>query len=312
MKFFFVFFFFLGSILELEAKECKNIDGVALANHLKEDLLIRIEILNNKYNITPCLAIIQVGNNMASTAYISSKKRKCEEVGIIFLEYNLKDEVDEKIIIDLINELNHDEKIHGLIVQLPLPKKFNQSYILQNISPQKDVDGLHPLNLGKVFSDVKGGFIPCTARGCISLIHSVEKNIIGLNAVIIGASNLVGKPLAHLLLKEGATVSLLNSKTRNPEVLCSQADILISAAGIPFLVNKNWVKEGVIIVDVGINHLLNKDGNHYLVGDVDYKSVYEKAKAISPVPGGVGPMTVVSLLENTVLSAEKGISTPIR
>ncbi len=237
--------------------------------------------------------------------YVASKKRQCEEVGIRSFEHALRKNTKQQTIVDLIHSINEDPEIHGLIVQLPLPEGFDRKMILQAISPEKDVDGLHPLNLGRLFCDIKGGFIPCTPKGCLRLIHTVQKKLEGLKAVIIGASNLVGKPLALLLLQEDCTVSILHSKSKNLARICATADILVAAAGAPLLVKKDWVKEGAIVIDVGINHLVDKQGNSYLTGDVDYESVHKKTKAITPVPGGVGPMTVACLLENTVIAAER-------
>jgi len=284
--------------------KAKNIDGRSLAIHLKEDLVKRINVLEREHNIRPGLAIIRVGDDQAGQVYVASKKRQCKEVGIRSFEHVLPGTIEPEGLLDLMQSINEDPEIHGLIVQLPLPKKFNSPEIIQTISPQKDVDGLHPLNLGKLFCDIKGGFVPCTPKGCIKLIHSVQKDLKGLKAVVIGTSNLVGKPLAHLLLKEGVTVSLLNAKTKDPKSLCSQADIVVAAAGVPYLVQGDWVKKGAIVIDVGINRLVDGQGKPYLVGDVDYDAVSKKAKAITPVPGGVGPMTVACLLENTVIAAE--------
>ena len=250
------------------------------------------------------MAIIRVGNDPASQVYVASKKRQCEEVGIRSFEHALRKNAKQQSIIDLIHSINDDPEIHGLIVQLPLPKGLNKDLILQEISPDKDVDGLHPLNLGKLFCNIEGGFVPCTPKGCVRLIHTVQKDLKGLKAVILGASNLVGKPLAHLLLQEGCTISLLNSKTKNPQETCATADIIVAATGVPLLVKGDWIKEGAIIIDVGINRLMDNDGAPYLVGDVDFTAAKANAKAITPVPGGVGPMTVACLLENTVVAAE--------
>ncbi|HBN22899.1 MAG TPA: bifunctional methylenetetrahydrofolate dehydrogenase/methenyltetrahydrofolate cyclohydrolase FolD [Holosporales bacterium] len=288
----------------LENTTAKNIDGRALAVHLKEGLIKRIDILKKKHNVRPGLAIIRVGDDPASQVYVASKKRQCKEIGIRSFEHVLSSTIEQKALLDLIQSINEDPEIHGLIVQLPLPKHFNSAEIIQAISPRKDVDGLHPLNLGKLFCGIEGGFTPCTPKGCIKLIHTVQKDLKGLKAVVVGASNLVGKPLAHLLLREGATVSLLNSKTKNPKSLCSQADVIVAAAGIPCLIQGDWVKKGALVIDVGINHLVDEQGKPYLVGDVDYEAVSKKAKAMTPVPGGVGPMTVACLLENTVIAVE--------
>lgn len=288
----------------VENTTAENIDGRALAVLLKEELVQRIETLKKKHDVRPGLAILRVGDDPASQVYVASKKRQCKEIGIRSFEHVLPSTIEQKGLLDLIQNINEDPEIHGLIVQLPLPKKFNSAEIIQAISPQKDVDGLHPLNLGKLFCGIERGFIPCTPKGCIKLIHTVQKDLKGSNAVIVGASNLVGKPLAHLLLKEGATVSLLNSKTKNPQEICARADVIVAAVGVPHLIQGDWVKKGALIIDVGINRLIDTQGKPYLVGDVDFKVVSKKAKAITPVPGGVGPMTVACLLENTVIAAE--------
>jgi methylenetetrahydrofolate dehydrogenase (NADP+)/methenyltetrahydrofolate cyclohydrolase len=287
----------------VENTVAKNIDGRALAVHLKEDLLKRIQVLKEKHTVRPGLAIVRVGDDSASQVYVASKKRQCKEIGIRSFEHVLPSTTDQKELLSLIQSINDDPEIHGLIVQLPLPKKFKSAEIIQAISPEKDVDGLHPLSLGKLFCGIEG-FVPCTPKGCLKLIQTIQKDLKGLRAVVIGASNLVGKPMAHLLLTEGATVSLLHSKTRDPETLCAQADIIVAAAGVPCLVQESWVKKGAIVIDVGINRLMDSQGKPYLIGDVDYKAVAKKAKAITPVPGGVGPMTVACLLENTVIAAE--------
>lgn len=283
----------------------KIIDGRALAAALKCDLIERTKALKKDRKIRPGLAIIRVGSNPASQVYVASKKRQCEEIGIRSFEHTLRKNAKQQSIIDLIHNINGDPEIHGLIVQLPLPKGLDRDAILQEISPEKDVDGLHPLNLGKLFCGIEDGFTPCTPKGCVRLIHTVKKDLRGLKAVILGASNLVGKPLAHLLLQEGCTIFLLNSKTKNPKEICATADIIVAATGVPLLVKGSWIKKGAIIIDVGINRLVDNDGTPYLVGDVDFKGALPNAKAITPVPGGVGPMTVACLLENTVIAAEK-------
>ncbi len=283
----------------------KVINGRTLAAALKLDLIKRTKALKEKHKVRPGLAIIRVGNNPASQVYVASKKRQCEEVGIRSFEHALRKNAKQQSIIDLIHSINDDPEIHGLIVQLPLPKGLDKDAILQEISPEKDVDGLLPLIVGYLFCDINSGFTPCTPKGCIRLIHTIKKDLKGLKAVILGASNLVGKPMAHLLLQEGCTISLLNSKTKAPEEICATADIIVAATGVPLLIKRSWVKKGAIIIDVGINRLVDNDGTPYLAGDVDFKDALKDAKAITPVPGGVGPMTVACLLENTVIAAEK-------
>ncbi len=234
---------------------------------------------------------------------MNSKIKKCTELGIRTCKYHFTSEVSEKEVLQTIHSLNDNKDVHGIIVQLPIAEHLDKLNILQSISVHKDVDGLHPMNLGLLFGGYRGGFIPCTPKGCVRLISSVQDEIKGMLAVVIGTSNLVGKPMAQLLLQQGCTVASVNTNTVNPELLSSQADIIVSAAGHAGLVTASWVKRGAIIIDVGINRLPNSSTSNNVVGDVDFDNVYDKVRAISPVPGGVGPMTIACLLENTVIAA---------
>jgi len=264
--------------------------------------------LKAEKDIIPGLAIVRVGDNKASQVYVASKRRQCEDVGMLSFEHHLPGKTDVEFIIDLIHRLNCDPKVHGIIVQLPLPNHLETTRIILAIDPNKDVDGLHPLNLGKLAMGVPG-FIPCTPLGCLELLKMQVNSLKGLHAVIIGRSNLVGKPLGLLLLQQDCTVTLVHSKSKNPQQISSQADILVVAIGQAQLIDRSWVKPGAIVIDVGINHLVDELGNAYLVGDVNFEDVRDIAQAITPVPGGVGPMTVVSLLLNTLKAAKEQVLT---
>ena len=270
------------------------IDGKLIARDLRENLKERIE----QEKLKPGLAVILVGDDPASQVYVSKKITTCQKIGIESYEYKLDNESTEKDIKDLINKLNGDPLVHGILLQLPLPDHLSevQESLVQRISPDKDVDGLTTTNAGKLFLGIKGGFVPCTPQGSLLLIKSITENLSSKNAVVIGRSNLFGKPMAQLLLQENCTVTTAHSRTQNLQELCKNADILVAAVGRPEMVKGDWVKEGAIVIDVGINRL--EDGR--LCGDVDYEDVSKVAKAITPVPGGVGPMTIACLLSNTV------------
>ncbi len=270
------------------------IDGKLIARDLRVSLRDRIK----EEKLKPGLAVILVGDDPASQVYVSKKITTCQKVGIESYEYKLGAESTEKDVKDLINKLNGDPLVHGILLQLPLPDHLAdvQESLVQRISPDKDVDGLTTTNAGKLFLGIKGGFVPCTPQGSLLLIKSVTENLSGKNAVVIGRSNLFGKPMAQLLLQENCTVTTAHSRTKNLGELCKTADILIAAVGQREMVKANWVKEGAIVIDVGVNRL--EDGK--LCGDVDYDAVSEVARAITPVPGGVGPMTIACLLSNTI------------
>jgi methylenetetrahydrofolate dehydrogenase (NADP+)/methenyltetrahydrofolate cyclohydrolase len=280
------------------------IDGRESAEKIKAFIAKAVEDLRSRHHIVPGLAIIRIGAHKPSQVYVASKRRQCEDVGILSFEHHLSAQVKPEVVLDLIHRLNCDPIIHGIIIQLPLPSQLEPSQIILAIDPQKDVDGLHPLNLGKLIMGIPS-FIPCTPLGCLELIKTQFKSLKGLHAVVVGRSNLVGKPLMLLLLQQDCTVSVVHSQSKNPEAIASQADILVVAVGKPRLVKRSWVKSGAVVIDVGINHLLDKDGNSYLVGDVDFEDVKDVVRAITPVPGGVGPMTVSALLLNTLKAAEQ-------
>ncbi|MGI4851451.1 MAG: bifunctional methylenetetrahydrofolate dehydrogenase/methenyltetrahydrofolate cyclohydrolase FolD [Janthinobacterium lividum] len=271
------------------------LDGRACADRLKQDLVKRLGQIQKNTNMIPGLAVIQVGDNPASQVYVASKIRQCHEVGIRSFLYTFKADVSQDHVLDKIYQLNQDPQIHGILIQLPLPPHLESTEIINALDPLKDVDGLHRLNLGALVTGAHGT-IPCTPRGCLTLIKQYRQDLTGLTAVVLGRSLLVGKPMALILLGENCTVVMAHSKTQNLPDICGQADILVVAVGLPQLVKKSWVKPGAIVLDVGINRLTD----NILVGDVDFDNVKDIAGAITPVPGGIGPMTVVSLLQNTV------------
>jgi methylenetetrahydrofolate dehydrogenase (NADP+)/methenyltetrahydrofolate cyclohydrolase len=276
----------------------KLLDGKKLADKLMQDYKSEVLKLKKK-SITPGLAVILVGNDSASEIYVRNKEKACREVGILSKVYRLKKNTGEKEILSLIQKINSDKKIHGLLVQLPLPKNINEQKIIEAISSKKDVDCFHPENLGKLFLPDKS-FLPCTPAGILELLKFYKIKISGKDVVIVGASNIVGKPLSIMLFSDlGATITLCQEKTRNLKDKIRQADILITAVGKPDLIKANMIKPDAIIIDVGMNR---KNGK--LVGDVDFKNVKKIAGAITPVPGGVGPMTVAMLIKNTLKAAK--------
>ena len=270
------------------------IDGKKEAEVLRNEIKKEISLLQEKTKKVPTLSVILIGNYPPSEIYVKNKVLKSKEVGINSNIIRYPDNVSENEILKKIIELNEDSKVSGILVQLPLPKQINKEKIINLIHPSKDVDGFHPVNVGNLASGYNA-ITPCTPLGCSLLIKKIEKNLSGKHAVIVGRSNLNGKPMAQLLLKENCTVTIVHSKTKNIKNECYKADILVVAIGVPNFVKKDWVKEGSIVIDVGINKLENK-----IVGDVQFEEVKEKAKAITPVPGGVGPMTIACLLKNTL------------
>ena len=270
------------------------IDGKKEAEVLSHKIKNEIISLKEKTNKVPSLSVILIGNYAPSEIYVKNKVKKSKEVGINSDVIRYPENVSEKEILKKIIELNEDNKVSGILIQLPLPKQINKEKIINLIHPSKDVDGFHPINVGNLASGYHA-IIPCTPLGCSLLIKKIEKNLSGKHAVIIGRSNLNGKPMAQLLLRENCTVTIVHSKTKNIKDECLKADILVVAIGVPNFIKKDWVKEGSIVIDVGINKLENQ-----IVGDVKFEDVKEKVKAITPVPGGVGPMTIACLLKNTL------------
>ena len=281
------------------------LDGKLVSGNLKDTLLNDILELK-KINIIPKLAIILVGHSEESLVYINMKRKMCEELGIQIIIYHFLESVLEGTIIEKIEELNKDNLTHGILIQLPLPKHFNKEKLLDKISYQKDADGFHTINAGKIFQGNDSNVIPCTPLGCIDLLDHYNIDVKGMNVTIIGSSNLVGLPLSMLLLQRGATITLCNINTKNVKEHTIQSDMIIACCGVPHLVKYDWVKEGAIVIDIGINRrkdTTKKDG-YRLVGDVDFDGVKDKCKYITPVPGGIGPMTVISLMKNIIKLAK--------
>ena len=270
------------------------IDGKKEAAALREEIKKEIVSIKSKTNKVPGLTVILIGEFAPSLIYVRNKEKNSKEVGINSNVIKYSNDVKEEEVLKKIKELNNDKNVSGILVQLPLPDQIDKKKIINSIDPSKDVDGFNPINVGNLASGYDA-IVPCTPLGCLLLLKKIEKNLSGKHAVIIGRSNLNGKPMAQLLLKENCTVTVAHSKTKNLKEECSKADILIAAVGVANLVKKDWVKDGSIVIDVGIN----KQGDK-IVGDVSFGEVKDKVKAISPVPGGVGPMTIACLLKNTL------------
>ena len=274
------------------------IDGKSIAAEIRSDLKVRIDRLKEK-GITPGLTVVLVGDDPASQTYVRSKQRTSGEIGINSNVIELPEDTAQSELIDLIEQLNQDDTVHGILVQLPLPRHFDTDAVIQAVSPSKDVDGFHPINVGNLWAGLADSFAPCTPVGIMELLRRTGVDPAGMNAVVIGRSNIVGKPMAGLLLKANATVTICHSRTKDLEAHVKNADILIVAIGQPRFVKDSWIKPGAVIIDVGMNRV---DGK--LCGDVD-ESVKKVASHITPVPGGVGPMTIAQLLVNTVIAAER-------
>lgn len=272
------------------------IDGKALANKILNELKLEIQKLRGKIEVSPKLAIVLVGDNPASIIYVNNKIKNAQKIGIDTLLLNLPITVTTKDLIAKINELNLDQNISGIIVQLPLPSSINKNRILSAVIPSKDVDGFHPLNVGYLHSGINEGFVPCTALGCLEVIKKYEPNLSGKNVVVVGRSNIVGKPLSALLLKENCSVTICHSKSENLSSITSRADIIVAAIGSPLKLTSEYFKNDAIVIDVGINRI----SNNKIAGDVDFENVKSKVKYITPVPGGIGPMTIAFLLKNTL------------
>ena len=270
------------------------IDGKKTAADLRLDLKSEVDNLKKKFNRVPGLTVILIGEYAPSKIYVRNKEKSAVEIGLKSEIIKYPESVDETTVLKKINELNKDKNVSGILVQLPLPKHINNKKIIDAIDPNKDVDGFHPNNVGNLSSGYESS-IPCTPLGCHLLIKKIEPNLNGKKAVVLGRSNLNGKPMTQLLLKENCTVTIAHSKTKNLKEECLKADILVVAVGIPKLVKGDWVKKGSIVIDVGINKT-----DEGIVGDVDFDEVSKHAKAITPVPGGVGPMTIACLLKNTI------------
>ena len=274
------------------------IDGKRISIEIKDEVKEKVAELKAK-GINVCLAVILVGNDPASTVYVGNKKKACEYTGIESRSYELPEDTTEADLLKLINDLNNDDTVNGILVQLPLPKHINEDKVIRAISPDKDVDGFHPESVGRLSIGAKG-FVSCTPQGIIELLKRSNVEMDGANAVVIGRSNIVGKPMSVLLLRENATVTVCHSHTRNIKEICKTADILVVAIGKPRLIDSSYVKEGAVVIDVGIHR--TGEGNK-LCGDVDFDDVKEVASKITPVPGGVGPMTIACLINNCYQAA---------
>ena len=281
------------------------INGKEIAAAMKLEIATQIDEIKKKFHVTPSLAVILAGNDPASEVYVGNKEKAAHAVGMNSLQFKLAADISESELISKIKDLNEDKKIHGILVQLPLPKHINPRNVIHAIDYRKDVDGFNVINVGKLsVGDVEGedkASVPCTPLGCVHLLKTVKgENLAGLKTLVIGSSNIVGRPLARLLMLESCTVTIANRSTKDLKSECLQADVIISAAGVPNLIKADMVKKGAVVIDVGINRITLADGKTKLVGDVDFESVKTVASAISPVPGGVGPMTIAYLLKNTL------------
>jgi methylenetetrahydrofolate dehydrogenase (NADP+)/methenyltetrahydrofolate cyclohydrolase len=278
------------------------IDGKAFANKLCEDLKGEIAQLKAAHQLVPCIAVVLVGDDPASHVYVSNKVKRCQELDIESREHRLDASTSQETLLALIDELNNDAAVNGILVQLPLPKQIDSKAVINAIDPRKDVDGFHVENAGALAIG-DNQIVPCTPLGSIMMLRDHLGNMSGLNAVVVGRSNIVGKPMAHLLLQENCTVTIAHSRTKDIEAVCRQADILVAAVGIPHFVKSDWIKPGATVIDVGINRIQDGERSR-LVGDVDTDAAKAVAGAITPVPGGVGPMTIACLMYNTVAAAK--------
>lgn len=275
------------------------IDGKEISKQIKEELKKEVSVLREK-GISVCLAVVQVGQDPASAIYVKNKKKACEYIGIESVSYELPEETTEEELLELVEKLNQDDKVNGILVQLPLPAHISDDKVIGAVCPKKDVDGFHPISVGNLCIG-RDGFRPCTPAGIIELLHRSNIQIQGKECVVVGRSNIVGKPMAMLLLHEDATVTVVHSKTASIEEVTKRADILIAAIGKPKYITKEYVKEGAVVIDVG----MHRDEENNLCGDVDYEDVLETVSAITPVPGGVGPMTIAMLMDNCVETVRK-------
>ena len=290
------------------------INGKEIAQELRNSLKLEIDNLKSSVGKVPGLAVVQIGNVAASSVYVKAKTKSAQEVGIEVIDHHLEVTTTQDELIKLIDKLNNQENVNGILVQLPLPSHMNEQIILDSIHPNKDADGFHPLNVGKLSissTNDENLLIPCTPYGCLLMLKGLNINLEGKSAVVIGRSNIVGKPMAQLLLKESCTVTIAHSKTKNLPELCRNADILVAAIGKPEIVKGEWIKKTAIVIDVGINRIEVQNNGELktkLVGDVMFSEAKLKASAISPVPGGVGPMTIACLLRNTTIAFKNSLN----
>lgn len=283
------------------------IDGKLAARAVLAAVKHEVEVLGAE-GLQPCLAVVLVGNDPASRVYVRNKVERCAEVGICSMEYLLPADIDQATVLALIADLNADPLVNGILVQMPLPKQIDEAAVIQAIDPRKDVDGFHRENVGALTLG-QPALYPCTPSGCMYLLNQVLGDLSGKHAVVVGRSNIVGKPMAALLLQAHCTVTVLHSRSVDAPRLCREADIVIAAVGRPQLITADWLKDGAVVIDVGINRIADADRTR-LVGDVDFASASQKASAITPVPGGVGPMTIAFLLQNTVRALRQQLSVP--
>ncbi|MFG6157677.1 bifunctional methylenetetrahydrofolate dehydrogenase/methenyltetrahydrofolate cyclohydrolase FolD [Halomonas sp. 1390] len=277
------------------------IDGKQISAQVLQEVASEVESIRAEHGIKPTLAVVLVGEDPASQVYVRNKVMRAKEAGMGSIEHRLDAETTQRDLNELIDSLNNDPEVHGILVQLPLPSHLNEDEVISSIHPAKDVDGFHPLNVGALASG-RPSLVPCTPQGCMIMLRQVHPDLSGKHAVVVGRSNIVGKPMAALLLQANCTVTIVHSRTQHIESLCRQADILVAAIGKPEFINADWVKPGATVIDVGIN-ARDVDGKRKLVGDVAFESVAKVAGAITPVPGGVGPMTIACLLLNTTRAA---------
>ncbi|MDR5864927.1 bifunctional methylenetetrahydrofolate dehydrogenase/methenyltetrahydrofolate cyclohydrolase FolD [Halomonas campisalis] len=282
------------------------IDGKQLSAQVLQEVASEVERLKAEHDIVPTLAVVLVGEDPASQVYVRNKVKRATETGMGSIEHRLDAECTQGTLNQLIDVLNDDPQVHGILVQLPLPSHLNEEEVIAAISPAKDVDGFHPLNVGALASGT-ASLVPCTPQGCMIMLRQVHPDLTGKNVVVVGRSNIVGKPMAALLLQEDCTVTIAHSRTKNIESLCRNADIVVAAAGRAELINADWIRPGATVIDVGIN-AIDVDGKRKLVGDVAFESVSRIAGAITPVPGGVGPMTIACLLLNTTRAARRQLA----
>ncbi|MFY0614702.1 MAG: bifunctional methylenetetrahydrofolate dehydrogenase/methenyltetrahydrofolate cyclohydrolase FolD [Hyphomicrobiaceae bacterium] len=291
----------------MDTSPTHRIDGKMIAAEVRADVAKGVAALKQSNGIVPGLAVVLVGEDPASQVYVRNKGKQTTEVGMRSIEHKLAADTTEADLLSLVETLNQDPEVHGILVQLPLPDHINEKLVIESILPEKDVDGFHPINVGRLSSG-EDCLVPCTPSGSIILLKSVKQDLTGLNAVIVGRSNIVGKPMAQLLLRENCTVTIAHSRTKDLPDVVRAADIVIAAVGRPEMIRGDWIKNGAIVIDVGINRVAGREpGKTRLVGDVAYAEAAEVAGAITPVPGGVGPMTIACLLQNTLQAAKSSI-----
>lgn len=299
----------------MDETRARLIDGKAFAERLREQIAAQVAELKRAHGLTPALAVVLVGDDPASHVYVGAKGKQTVAAGMGSIEHKLPAETTQADLLALIDTLNADPEVHGILVQLPLPAQINAQAVLERIDPAKDVDGFHAVNVGKLWSGAPDALIPCTPYGCYRMLSEIEGDLSGKRAVILGRSNIVGKPMAALLLSQNATVSIAHSRTADLKTRCREADILVAAVGRPLMVKGDWIKPGATVIDVGINRIPapeRGEGKTRVVGDVDFDEAVAVAGAITPVPGGVGPMTICCLLRNTVIAAcrQRGLAEP--